>query len=130
MEAIFFGTAHTIKLFKDLQTSNITIKNARDQTEFVNEIISLGVILDNTLSWEAQVNRVTKRVNRALYGLSFIIPCTTQSLRKRFEESLVIPHLYYCSVVYHDASFTLRKRLQRLEYEGIRYILVLEEIRT
>ena len=98
---IIFGTAHTIKFFKDLQTPKITINNTRDRTEFFNEIISLGVILENTLSCKAEVNRVTKRVNKALYG---------------------IPHLNYCSIVYHDASFTLRKSLQWLANEGIRYI--------
>ena len=121
-KAIVFGTAQTIKLFKELQRPSITINNAGDQTEFVNEITSLGVILDSTLSWDAQVNRVTKKVNKALYGLRFIKPCTTQTLRKRLVESLVMPHLDYCSVVYHDASLTLRKRLQRLSNEGIRYI--------
>ena len=76
-----------------------------------------------TLLWEAQVTRVPKRVNKALYGLRFIKPCKTQSLRKRLVESLVISHLYYCSVTYHDPSdpsFTLRKRLQRRANKGIR----------
>ena len=54
-KAIIFGTAHTIKLFKNLQAPFITINNAGDQSEFVNEIISLGVVLDNTLSWEAHL---------------------------------------------------------------------------
>ena len=110
-KAIIFGTAHIIKLFKELQTPKIKINNTGDQTEFVNEVVSLGVMLDSTLSWEAQVNRVTKKVNKVLYVLRFIKPCTTQSLRKRLMESLVIPHLDYCSVDYRDASFTLRKRL-------------------
>ena len=65
---------------------------------------------------------MTKKVNEALYGLRFIKHCTTQSLWKRLVESLVIPHLDYCSVVYHGASFSLRKRLQRLANEGIIYI--------
>ena len=105
-----------------MQIPKITINNTGDQTEFVNEIISLSVILDNALSWEAQVNRVTKKVNKALYGLRFIKPCATQLLRKHLVESTVIPHLDYCSLVYHDTSFTIRKRLQRLANEGIRYI--------
>ena len=76
-KAIIFGTAHTIKLSKQLQTSKITINNTGNQTEFVNAIISLGLIVDNTLSPEAQVNRVTKRVNKVLYDLRLIKPCIT-----------------------------------------------------
>ena len=71
-KAIIFGTAHTIKLFKDLQTPKITINNTGDQTEFISEITSLGVILDNNLSRKARVNCVSKRVHTSLYGLRFI----------------------------------------------------------
>ena len=44
-KAIIFGTAHTMKLFEDLQAPFITINSAGNQTAFVNEIISLGVVL-------------------------------------------------------------------------------------
>ena len=48
--------------------------------------------------------------------------CTTQALRKRLVESLVVPHLGYCSVVYLNASMSLRARPQRLSNAGVRYI--------
>ena len=50
-KAIVFGTSHTIKIVKGLQISKITINNAGEQTEFVDEVLSLGLILDNMLSW-------------------------------------------------------------------------------
>ena len=78
-----------------MQITNITIKNAFEQTKFVDEVLNLGVILDNTLYWEPQVTRVTK-VNKSLFGFRFIEPCTTQALRKRLVESLVLLYLGYC----------------------------------
>ena len=54
--------------------------------------------------------------------MKFIRSCTRQGLRKRLVESLVIPHLEYCSVVYLDASSTLRTRLQRLSNACVRFI--------
>ena len=121
-KAIVFGTAHTIRLFKSLEIPSLTINNAGDQAQFVDEVTSLGVVLDSTLSWGPQVNHVTKKVNRALFGLKFIRSCTTLTLRKRLVESFVIPHLDYCSVAYLDASSTLRTRLQRLANAGVRFI--------
>ena len=59
----------------------------------MGEVVSFGVVLDSTLFWEPQVNHITKKVNRALFGLKFIRSCTTQGLRKRLVESLVIRHL-------------------------------------
>ena len=57
-----------------------------------------------------------------LFSLKFVRSCTTQGFRKRIVESLVIPHLDYCSVVYLDASSTLRNRLQRLANACVRFI--------
>ena len=121
-KAIVFGTSHTVSSFKRLNISEVTINSNGDTVSFVDEVLSLGVILDNTLSWKQEVHHVSKKVNRALYGLRFIKECTSQSLRKRLVESLVIPHLDYCSVIYAGASHNLRIQLQRLANSGIRYI--------
>ena len=77
---------------------------------FENTVKSLGVMLDSTLSWEPQVNQITMKVNRALFGLRLIKLCTTQTLRKRLVEFLIVSHLDYCSVVYLNASMSLRAR--------------------
>ena len=84
--------------------------------------MSLGIQLDNTLSWRPQVLQVTKKVNRVLYFLKTIRPCTSISLRRRLVESLVVPHLDYCKVLYSDVCNELRLQLQRLANNGIRYI--------
>ena len=92
---------------------------------FESTVKSLGVVLDNTLSWKPQVDQITKKVNRALFGLRSIKPCTTRTLTKRVVESLnslIVPNLDYCSVLYLNASMALRASLQRLSNTGVRYI--------
>ena len=119
-KAIVFGTPHVVGLFKKLDISNIAIKRKGDTVPFVDEVLILGLILNDTLSWKQHVNYVSKKVNRVLYGLRFIKSCT--SLRSRFIESLVISHLDYCTVVYADISLELHAKHQRLANVGIRYI--------
>ena len=51
-----FGISHTVKIFKNLEITKITINDAGEQTEFIDEVLSLGVILGRTLSWEPQIN--------------------------------------------------------------------------
>ena len=63
-----------------------------------------------------------KKVNNARYILRFIRACTTDTLHKRLVESLVQPHLYYCTVVYMDASNEQREKVQRLNNAFVRYI--------
>ena len=57
-----------------------------------------------------------------MYTLRFIRACTTKTLRKRLVESLVQPHLDYCTVVYLVATNEQRTRLDRLCNIGVRYI--------
>ena len=49
-KAIVFGTTHTLRIFKELQITKITINDTGDQKEFVDEGLSLGVILGSMLS--------------------------------------------------------------------------------
>ena len=59
--SIIFGTRYTIKLFQELNISHISINENGDLVPFVTEITSFGVILDSTLSWKPQIQRVTNR---------------------------------------------------------------------
>ena len=98
-QAIVFGSSKTINEFNALNISNIQVKSIGDKVPFVYVITSLGVKLDSTLSWRPQVLQVTKNVNRVLYFLRTIRPCTLITLRKRLVESLVVPHLDYCKIL-------------------------------
>ena len=64
---------------------------------FSSEVMSLGVTLYSKLTWKPQVDQVTKKVNKALYSMRFIRACTTETLHMKLVESLVQPHLDYCT---------------------------------
>ena len=121
-QAIVFGASHSIKQFKNLNILSIEVSSFGDYVPFVDEVTSLGIILDSTLSLKPHVLQVTKKVNRVLYCLKTIRPCTSQPLHKRLVESLVVPHLDYCNVIYSDISKELVTQLQRLANSCIRYI--------
>ena len=112
---------YTVELFKRLGIPDIEINSKGDTVPFVDEVLSLGVILDETLTWKKQVNHVSLKANKVLYSLRFIRFCASQLLRPRLVESFVLPHLDYCTVVYADISIELRTQLQRLSNTGIRY---------
>ena len=83
-KAIVFGSSHTIRLFKSSNILSIAINNLCERVQFVDESVilgvSLGALLDSTLSW-GPINYIIKKVNRALFGLKFIRSFTTQGLR-------------------------------------------------
>ena len=47
IKAIVVGSSHTIKLFN---IPSITVNLASEQVQFVNEVVSLGIVLDSALS--------------------------------------------------------------------------------
>ena len=120
-KAIYFGSSTFIDRLDKLNLPGVNVSEGV-VVPFVNEVKSLGIILDNKLSWEPHVISIEKKVNRVLYTLRFIRHCTTEILRKRLVQALVTPLLDYCSVVFLDARDKLRDRIQRLSNTCIRYI--------
>ena len=91
-------------------------------TPFEQEVKSLGVLLDSRLNWESHITSIKKKVNRVLYSLRFIRHWTDERLRTRLVQALITPHLDHCNVVYLDASYALKTRIQRLSNSGLCYI--------
>ena len=60
---------------------------------FVDESLSLGVLLDCSLTWKPHIYPVTNKVNKAMFGKWFVKFCTTETVRRQFVEALVLSHL-------------------------------------
>ena len=66
-KAIYFGSSHFVDQLNRLNLPGVKIREGVI-VPFVNEVKSLGVILDNKLNWKAQITSVSKKVNRVLYA--------------------------------------------------------------
>ena len=120
-KAIYFGTSYFVDQLDRQNLPGVMISEGVT-VPFVKEIKSLGVILDNRLNWKAHITSIGKKVNRVLYTLRFVRQCTTETLRIKLVQALVVPHLDFCSVVYLDCSSNLQDRIQRLSNSCLRYI--------
>ena len=120
-KAIIFGSRQGVNYVNSLRLQGIGLQTG-ELIPFSSEVVSLGVTLDSKLTWKPHIEQLAKKVNKALYSLRFIRACTTETLRKRLVESLVQPHLDYCTVVYMDASKEQREKVQRLSNACVRYI--------
>lgn len=99
---------------------NFTISNyAIDR---VNEVVFLGVILDEHLSWKSHIHSVTRKVSKAIgiiYKSSF---CLNKPSLYTLYYSLVYPYLLYCVSVWGSTYLTNLKRLTVLQKRVIRII--------
>ena len=76
MKAIFFAPRQIASMldkkgFSGVQLGPVTI------IYFFKTVLSLGVVLDRTLSWKLHIDSITKEVNRVMYSLCSMWSYTT-----------------------------------------------------
>ena len=88
----------------------------------VKTIKSLGLMLDETLSWNEQVNAITTKVNRGLNVLKRLREFVDLETLLIAYKTLVQPYFDYCSQVWGGIGSTLSDKLQRLQNRAARII--------
>ena len=83
----------------------------------------LGVVIDNTLSWTSQCEKVLKRCNSLLYLLARIKSFLPISSRKMFYNAYILPHLDYCCILWGNCNASLEDKLIKFQKRAARLIL-------
>ena len=83
---------------------------------------SLGVLVDENLSWNEQIDSVNAKVSRAIGMIRRAKPYVTSDTLKLMYQSLVLPYFDYCSLVWRNCNETLKNKVQRLQNRAARVI--------
>lgn len=75
----------------------------------------LGVIFDESLSWDSHLNEVVSKCYKTLQTLRKFKRLTSFGLRKNLAEALVLSKIDYCNIVYNNLPEYKMKRLQRIQ---------------
>jgi hypothetical protein len=67
---------------------------------YSSSLKNLGLIIDNRLSWHAQASSVRRKVGFVLSRLWYFADVTPLTTRMRLVQSLVVPLLMYCDMIY------------------------------
>ena len=84
----------------------------------VSEALFLGVLLDHCLSWKSYISLVAHKISKSIgiiYRSSYFLFKT--ALRTLYN-SLVLPYLYYCNLVWGSTYKSNLKRLTILQKPG------------
>ena len=103
--------------------NKINIKLEDQVISKVDHAKSLGLIIDNRLSWSNHVNELCKKVTSAIGALRRIRPIISQSTAVLVYNSFIQPHFDYCSLVWDGLSDQLSDKLQKLQNRTTRVIL-------
>ena len=99
----------------DLKTRDTNIQN-------VKETKYLGLQIDRHLTWKKHVDRISRKVSRALGVLKHAKKFLPQNILKNLYISIIEPHFRYCSSVWGCCSTTYINRLQELQNRAVRMI--------
>jgi len=113
---MIIGSSNKLK-----QTSNLFL-TMNDQ--IVSNVLTqkiLGIYVDNTLSWQPQIDYVCKRINNRISLLKHILYYLTDNMKIMFYNAYILPIIDYCCVVwgqtnikYVNRIFGMQKRIARI----------------
>ena len=90
--------------------------------EHVSHTKSLGVQIDENLSWNEHINKVSKKIASGIEALKRIRPFVPTTTLQFIFNSLIQPNFNYCSVVLDDCSKILADKLRKLQNRTARVL--------
>ena len=92
--------------------------------ERLNEVKSLGIYIDENLTWQSQIDKLCKKIASAIEAMKRVRPFVPQSSPVNIYYSLfhwIFP-FDYCSLVRGNCGKTLSNKLQKLQNRAARVI--------
>ena len=89
----------------------------------VSSIQYLGVEIDSELDWKRHIDGVCRKYLAKLSAIRRASAYLPSHVRKMHYQAFVIPHLDYCSVVWHSCGATLTQKIERVQNYALRMIL-------
>lgn len=119
-EYMIIGSRQRLSAMTDNQALEISIEGK--EISRVNETKSLGVYIDETLSWKKHIDEISKKISSGIGALKRLRPFISQSTAVKIYKSLIEPHFDYCSGVWYGISNTLCDKLQKLQNRAARVV--------
>jgi Reverse transcriptase (RNA-dependent DNA polymerase) len=89
---------------------------------YSSSLKNLGLIIDNRFSWHAQASSVRRSVGFVLSRLWHFSDVTPLATRRRLVQSLIVPLLLYCDVIYSQTSAEVTRLLNVAFNSYARYV--------
>ena len=92
------------------------------QLNRVNFTKSLGVLIDENLTWSNHINAISKKISSGIGSFKRISHCFPPATLHNIYQGLVQSHFDYCSVVWGNCAKTLSDKLHSLQNSAVRVL--------
>ena len=103
-------------------TSDISVLLNGQQIKASPHVTFLGIIIDENLNWQQHVASVAKKISKINGIMNHLKNVLPQSALLTLYNTLVLPHLNYCLLVWGYASLSILSNLYKLQKRIIRNI--------
>jgi hypothetical protein len=90
----------------------------------VNETKSLGLQIDEHLTWARHVENISKKIASAIGALKRIRQFIDTNTALKIYGALIQPHFDYCNSVWDGLNITLNDKLQKLQNRAARVMII------
>ena len=119
-KAMFITSAHKQSI---IQENPPEIRINSSAIDISRQEKLLGVTIDSTLNWAAQVDATLKKCNSLLYLLGRIKTYLDTPTRKLYFNAYILPHLDYCNTIWGNCSNELIDKIIKFQKRAARVIL-------
>ena len=110
-------------MIKNISVSHPNVFIENKQIKQVNECKTLGVTIDEHLSWKSNTEKICKKVTAGISAIRRIKPFVDQDTLVLIDNAIIRPYFDYCCEVWDLFGETQSKRLQKLQNRAARIIL-------
>ena len=90
--------------------------------EHVTTAKSLGVLIDDNLTWRSHIDKLTKKIASGIGAIKRIRRLVPYGTLHSIYQALVQPHFNYCNIVWGNCGVTLQDKLQKLQNTAARVL--------
>ena len=122
---LYFHTNKSAPYKINKQKSDLSNKSLNIKDEIIfsqNEVESLGVIIDNKLSFREHIKTLYKNAAGKLNALKRLGSYLNEETRKYYTNAYVISAFNYSSLVWHFCGLTEIHRMEKVHQRAIRFI--------
>ena len=83
---------------------------------------TLGVLVDEHLTWDGQLENIQTKVSRGIGMLRRMRKVVSKTTLIKVYNAIILPHFDYCSLVWDNCSDYLIDKLQKLQNRAARVI--------
>ena len=115
---VIFGDKNRLGNIGDVK---LTMNN--EPMERVMSFKYLGIVLNDTLSFEQHIDHLYKKCCQKLVAIGKVRDCLNRKLTLQLYKSLITPHIDYGDVIYMSANKESLSKLQLVQNKACRLVL-------